>query len=78
MELEALERRHPTNRRQSDETEKANSNKRVANIEAVRSLTNMIALRESFKEIDRQPTRLAPIILAALATMAGNAIYCWR
>lgn len=63
----------------SDENEKANSNERASNIGAARSLINTIALPgEAFKEINRRPTWLAPIIIAAVAMMAGNAIYYWR
>jgi len=60
-----------------DENEKANSNE--SNIGVARSLIDTVALPgEAFKEIDRRPTWLAPIIIAALAMMAGNAIYYWR
>lgn len=63
----------------SHDNEKWNSNERVSNSGAARSLINTIALPgEAFKEIDRRPTWLAPIIIAALAMMAGNAIYYWR
>jgi hypothetical protein len=63
----------------SDENEKANSNERVTNIGVARSLINTIALPgEAFKEIDRRPTWLAPIVIAVLTMMAGNAVYYWR
>jgi hypothetical protein len=33
---------------------------------------------ETFKEINRKPTWVAPIIIAVLTVMAGNAFYYWR
>jgi hypothetical protein len=44
-----------------------------------RRLAGTIAFpNETFKEISRKPTWLAPIIIAVLAVMLGNAFYYWR
>jgi hypothetical protein len=63
----------------SDENENGNSSEPATKAGAARLLLNTIALPgEAFKEINRRPAWLAPIIIAAVAMMAGNAIYYWR
>jgi len=51
----------------------------MSSIGTTRLLTNTIALPgEAFKEVNHRPTLLAPLIIAVLAMVAGNAIYYLR
>jgi len=55
------------------------SDESVADIVPMRRLVGAIASpNETFKEINRKPTWIAPVIIAALTMMAGNAFYYWR
>jgi len=55
------------------------SDESVADIVPTRRLVGAIASpNETFKEINRKPTWIAPVIIAALTMMAGNAFYYWR
>lgn len=63
----------------SHENEEPNSNEHVTKIGPARLLINTIALPgDAFKEINRRPTWLAPMVIAVLVMMAGNAVYYWR